>query len=241
MQWFESWFNTTYYHLLYQNRDDQEAQRFLDQLLAYLAPPLSAKLLDLACGKGRHARYLASKGFDVTGIDLSTNSIQAASAFEQERLRFVVGDMRESYKTNHFDYIFNFFTSFGYFSDTKDNDRSLAAIHESLRPQGKLVIDFLHAEWVIAHLVKKEMKVIEGIRFDIKREVKDGIIYKHIHISDQEKQLHFTEKVQALTATYFRTALAKQGFNILKEWGDYDLGDFDANSSKRYIVLAERR
>ena len=116
-QWFETWFNTHYYHILYQNRNDKEAQAFIDNLLAYLSPSKNAKILDLACGKGRHARFIAEKGFDVTGIDLATDSIAAAKKHEHKHLHFQVHDMRETFAENEFDYVFNFFTSFGFATD----------------------------------------------------------------------------------------------------------------------------
>lgn len=73
--WFTSWFDTPFYHILYKDRDDTEAQHFMDKLTGYLNIPEGGSILDLACGKGRHSIYLNSLGFDVTGADLSENSI----------------------------------------------------------------------------------------------------------------------------------------------------------------------
>ena len=70
--WFKDWFNSPYYHLLYANRDEREASDFIDALLEYLKSPPGSRMLDVACGRGRHSRYLESRGFDVTGLDLST-------------------------------------------------------------------------------------------------------------------------------------------------------------------------
>ena len=110
--WFESWFDTEYYHILYKERNDEEAQLLMDNLTHYLNLPEDAKILDLACGKGRHAIYLNSLGFDVTGADLSENSIKEASEFANEKLHFKVHDMRETCNEKY-DAIFNLFTSFG--------------------------------------------------------------------------------------------------------------------------------
>jgi 2-polyprenyl-3-methyl-5-hydroxy-6-metoxy-1,4-benzoquinol methylase len=78
MTWFKDWFNSPYYHQLYFNRDDKEAAAFIDKLINYLKPVPGSYMLDVACGKGRHSIQLASKGFDVTGIDLSDDSINEA-------------------------------------------------------------------------------------------------------------------------------------------------------------------
>ena len=82
--WFASWFDSPYYHVLYKDRDDSEAADFMNRLTQYLHLHPTSKILDLACGKGRHSRYLSSLGYDVTGVDLSSQSITFAKKFEKE-------------------------------------------------------------------------------------------------------------------------------------------------------------
>ena len=93
--WFVSWFDSPYYHVLYKNRDDSEAQQFMTRLTDYINLESGDTILDVACGKGRHATFLASLGFQVTGMDLSNNSIEFASQFENENLQFLTHDMRK--------------------------------------------------------------------------------------------------------------------------------------------------
>ena len=112
--WFEEWFDSPYYHLLYCNRSAEEAESFIKKLTQKLDLRKGAKVLDVACGKGRHSRTLASLGYDVTGIDLSANSIAFAKNFENAHLKFEVFDMRKTYAAQKFDYVFNLFSSFGY-------------------------------------------------------------------------------------------------------------------------------
>src|SRR5690606_34846729 len=99
---------------LYQNRDEEEAAIFIEKLIAVTELKKGAKILDLACGKGRHSIQLNKLGFNVIGIDLSVNSIARAKKYENETLRFAVQDMREAIAGEKFDAIFNLFTSFGY-------------------------------------------------------------------------------------------------------------------------------
>ena len=108
--WYASWFDTPYYHILYQERDDKEAELFMDALTSFLKLSKKAEILDLACGKGRHAKYLNELGYDVTGIDLSPSSIEFAKTLENKRLHFAVHDMCLPYPKK-FDAIFNLFTS----------------------------------------------------------------------------------------------------------------------------------
>src|SRR6478752_5285712 len=119
--WFESWFDSTFYHQLYANRDHKEAVDFIDNLLEELDLPQQSRIMDLGCGAGRHSRYLASNGYHVTGTDLSLSSIRTAKKFESDNLHFFRHDMRKPFGNNNYDCVFNFFTSFGYFKTDEEN------------------------------------------------------------------------------------------------------------------------
>jgi SAM-dependent methyltransferase len=234
--WFASWFDTPYYHILYKERNYREAQIFMDNLTHYLNLPEKAKVLDLACGKGRHAIYLNQLGFDVIGADLSENSIAEANKNSNSSLHFQVHDMREKME-DQFDAIFNLFTSFGYFENDADNLKTLIAIKESLTEHGFAVIDFMNVNQVIANLVPVETKTVEGIDFHIQRYVKDGHIYKEIAFKDQDESFHFTEKVQALTLQNFQDMMEEAGIYLLDIFGDYKLKKFHKTESERLIMI----
>lgn len=234
--WFASWFDTDYYHTLYKDRNDDEAQQFMDNLTHYLNLPEEAKILDLACGKGRHSFYLNSLGFDVTGADLSANSITEASKFSNKTLRFKEHDMRISFE-DKYDAIFNLFTSFGYFENDADNLKTLIAIKDSLTEYGFAVIDFMNVDYVIANLVPSEVKTVDGIDFHIKRYVKDNHIFKEIDFEDKGEKFHFTEKVQALRLADFEAMMEEAGIYLLDVFGDYKLKTFYKNQSERLIMM----
>ena len=234
--WFTSWFDTPYYHILYKDRNYREAQIFMDNLTHYLNLPEKAKVLDLACGKGRHSIYLNQLGFDVLGADLSENSIAEASKNSNETLHFKVHDMREPFEEK-FDAIFNLFTSFGYFESDEDNLTTLRAIKESLSEYGFAVIDFMNVANVIETLVPEEVKTVDGIDFKIKRYVEDGNIFKEIDFEDQGIKYHFTEKVKALTLKDFEELMAEAGIFLLDIFGDYKLKKFHKTESERLIMI----
>ena len=71
MEWYQDWFNSKYYHILYKHRDNTEAELLIDKLLNIIRPNKNYTFLDLGCGNGRHSIYLNKKGFLVDGIDLS--------------------------------------------------------------------------------------------------------------------------------------------------------------------------
>lgn len=234
--WYTSWFDTPYYHILYKDRNYREAQIFMDNLTHYLNLPEKAKVLDLACGKGRHSIYLNQLGFDVLGADLSENSITEATKNTNETLHFKVHDMREPFEEKY-DAIFNLFTSFGYFENDEDNLTTLRAIKDSLSEYGFAVIDFMNVAHVIETLVPEETKTVDGIDFYIKRYVKDGHIYKEIDFEDKDQKFHFIEKVKALTLKDFEDLMEEAGIYLLDIFGDYKLKKFHKTDSERLIMI----
>ena len=238
-EWFGDWFNSPYYHILYRHRDHDEARYFIDNLLAFLKPSIDCKMMDLACGKGRHSIYLNEKGYDVTGLDLSTSNIEHARQFENEMLRFEVHDMREVYKHNKFDYVFNLFTSFGYFDTLEEHETTIKAVHECLKPGGYFILDFLNPYVVINELVQEEVKRIEGIEFHIKRYVESGFIIKKIEFFDQGKHFSYYEKVKTIRRTEFIKFFEDAGFSILNVFGSYELDDYIPEKSQRLIFITK--
>ncbi|WP_396167978.1 class I SAM-dependent methyltransferase [Flavobacterium sp.] len=234
--WFASWFDTPYYHILYKDRNYREAQIFMDNLTHYLNLPDHAKVLDLACGKGRHSIYLNQLGFTVLGVDLSENSIEVANKNANETLHFEVHDMREPLE-DKFDAVFNLFTSFGYFDKEEDNLKTLIAIKENLSEYGFAVIDFMNVPFVLDNLVAEETKTVDAIDFHLKRYLLDGYIIKEIDFEDQGQKFHYTEKVRALTLEDFTQMMEEAGIYLLDTFGDYKLKKYHKKVSERLIMI----
>ncbi len=240
MSWFAHWFDSSYYHTLYKNRDEKEAQIFIDNLIEELNLKKGSKLIDIACGKGRHATYFNKKGMDVLGIDLSTKSIASAKQNENATLHFAVHDMREVYQENCFDVVTNLFTSFGYFEDDKDEQKAINAMASDLKSEGILIIDFMNVKKVISNLVLTEKKEIDGITFNIKRSVQNNHIIKDIEIIDKTEKQHFQEKVKAITLADFSIFVNNAGLKIIDIFGNYKLEEFNATSSDRLILICKK-
>jgi SAM-dependent methyltransferase len=234
--WFSTWFDTPYYHILYKNRNDKEAQGFMDNITEYLNMPENGTILDLACGKGRHSIYLNKMGYQVTGVDLSENSIAIANQSSNDTLQFKTHDMREPMNETY-DAVFNLFTSFGYFDTHEDNIKTLKAIKESINEYGFGVIDFFNTDYIIENLVAEETKEIDGITFNIKRTVENNKIIKEIRFSDNGVTYSFTEKVAAFTLTDFEAMMEEAGIYLLEIFGDYKLRKFYKTQSERLIMI----
>lgn len=239
--WFESWFNSPYYHILYQHRDDKEAELFIEHLYQQLNIRPQHTILDLACGAGRHAIYMAAKGNNVMGIDLASNSIKVANfkAREKglsEKLHFQVEDMRHFDLNSTFDFIFNLFTSFGYFDNKEDNLKVLNCAKKHLKENGVLVIDYLNSQLVLAKGEERYTKTISGIDFTINKYFERDFVIKEIIVNDQGKISKFREQVQLFELKEIQTMLETLGFQIIHHFGNYQLEEYKDNSPRSIVV-----
>lgn len=239
-KWFQFWFNSPYYHILYSQRNDAEAEFLIDNLSVFLAPKKDSKILDIACGRGRHAVYLHKKGYDVTGIDLSEQSIRYAQQFEQKNLHFFVHDMRKLAYINYFDIAMNLFTSFGYFETEKEHINALKAFRKGLKSDGTLVIDYFNTVKILKNLTHQEIKTVDGIEFHLHKFVAEGKIIKHINFEHRLKTFAFEERVQAFVLEDFERMLSKAGLQITTKFGSYSLEEFDEVKSDRLILICKK-
>ncbi len=241
--WYKDWFNSPYYHLLYNNRDEEEAKAFLQRLISFLAPAEDARMLDVACGKGRHSKTLVEMGFDVTGIDLSFSSIEEAKNDETEKLHFYQHDMRLPFWINYFDFAFNFFTSFGYFRTEREHNNAIRTIAQSLRIDGLLVIDYLNVHYSEDHLEKSHIKQFDDVAFHVTKWHDDAHFFKQIQVTDTQNKAPkhlYTERVAKFTLGDFTDMLAYQKMQVQQVFGDYQLNSYDIKKSPRMIILAKK-
>ena len=239
--WFESWFDTTLYHTLYKNRNEKEAKQFIENLFRFFNPDKNAKVLDLACGKGRHAITINALGFDVTGLDLSTNSIQYAKKKTSNSLRFDVHDMRKVYNPAiKFDIILNLFTSFGYFDNESEDISVLKAVHTQLTDEGFFLLDYLNVFYAEKNLVQLEKKDIDGTLFSIERKVFDGFIRKKITAQTKNSRQTFEEQVKYLTVDDFKKYFHDAGLNLIHIFGNYFLEEYNKENSPRLIMVCKK-
>jgi 2-polyprenyl-3-methyl-5-hydroxy-6-metoxy-1,4-benzoquinol methylase len=241
-EWFGRWFDSSFYHKLYAGRDENEAAGFIDELVKELEPALQAKMLDLGCGNGRHSKYLASKGFTVTGIDLASSSIREAKRAETSSLRFYRHDMRMSFGKNYFDYVFNFFTSFGYFKTSEEDHQVIANISSSLKPGGFLVMDYINSHYAEKKLVAEEKKEIDGIIYHIRRRSDEKHFFKKIVIEDVlfGNLPEYTEQVRKFSLADFDRMFNKYDLQVQEVYGDYKLNEYNKEESPRLILIAKK-
>ena len=241
-EWYKDWFNSAFYHKLYFERDESEAESFILKLLDHLKPSKDCRMLDVACGKGRHSRFLASKGYDVTGIDISTDSISYAKQYEQDNLHFYVHDMRLLFWVNYFDYVFNFFTSFGYFTTRREHDDAMRTIAGGLKSGGLVLFDYLNVHYTEDRLVHNDQKTIGDTNYEIHRWHDETHFYKRIIITDPSlsKPHEHVEKVAKFSLGDFTDMLSFQKMQVTEVFGSYNLDPYHVKNTPRMIILARK-
>ncbi|MBA3663004.1 MAG: class I SAM-dependent methyltransferase [Bacteroidetes bacterium] len=238
--WFRDWFDSEYYHLLYNKRDDSEADFFINNICKYLQLNPSAKIWDLACGKGRHTLAFGKKGFSVTGTDLAKNSIKTALETEEPNVEFFVHDMRRPFRVNYFDCVVNLFTSIGYFDRYNDNFLVFDNVYSSLKPGGIFVVDFFNAEKVKETLLPEYTEQRDDVTFHITKCIANNIIHKKINFEHRLKKFEFEETVSLLKKEDFEKFAEKSGFTLQTIFGNYALEPFNEKTSDRLILLFKK-
>lgn len=239
-EWYVDWFNSPYYHLLYNNRNFTEANFFIDNLCANLKIQPHSNIWDLACGKGRHAIALNSKSLRVIGTDLSVNSISEASKSGNKDLEFFVHDMRQPFKINYFDAVFNLFTSMGYFKDREDNFLVFENVSLSLKKGSLFVVDFFNAQKVIDSFKSDYIEERGDITFEIKKGIVNNAILKHIEFSDGSKNYYFEEMVSLLRQKDFEEFAKKANLTLMTTFGNYKFEPFHEKTSERLILVFKK-
>lgn len=239
-EWFKTWFDTTYYDILYDDRDELEAEEFIQNLLRYLNLDQRAFVLDIGCGTGRHALALAENGFDVTGIDLSLNRIEKALVYQNEHLNFYQHDMRHLFRINYYDVVFNLFTSFGYFESPNDDQKAALSMALNVKNGGIFVLDYLNAHYVIDGLIHEEHITKQNIHFDITKKLVNNRVIKQIAVCDHDSCQMFEESVRLYSLNEIELLFAPCRLKLTQVFGNHQLEPYDPMKSERMICIFKK-
>lgn len=235
MAWYKEWFGADYLEL-YAHRDEDEADAHVAFVLEALgAPGPPAAVLDLACGAGRHTAALARRGVRAIGVDLSPTLLA-----HPPRVPAVCGDMRALPFADHaFEWVLNFFTSFGYFEGERENFRVLEEMVRVLRPGGRFLLDFLNRERVLSELEPRETRETAGRRVEIERwyDAAAGRINKRIRVvTAGDPPRSFLESVRAYSRDEVTIGLRWAGAEVDRIAGSFEGEPFDSDSPRLILV-----
>ncbi len=242
--WYQDWFQDANYSVVYDHRDDEEAERMMSLIERTTGAESSRSVLDLACGSGRHSIHFARRGYtNVTGIDLSPTLLtvaNATAAAEGLDIRFLERDMRDI-PVEQFDLIVNLFTSFGYFKDDEDNWSVIDNVGAALREGGWFVLDFLNANHVRSHLIAHDERLLpNGGRLEQIRWIEHGRVEKRLLLRKGEEAQEFVESVRLFELKDFQSAFERAGLTLYHTFGNYTGDEFSPLHSPRLIMFAKR-
>jgi SAM-dependent methyltransferase len=244
-EWFRQYFDAAYVVALREEKPPRQTRREVDFVLGALGPAKGARILDVPCGYGRHARELARRGFQVVGVDLSRPMIAEARRRGRKgpRLRFRRGDIRRIAFREEFDAVVNLYTSFGYFSPAQ-NRAALRRMARALRPGGRILIDHrdpIHDSALPGRLWYRtgpKRFVLEDRRFDRRRKIVEST--QLIVTSGRRWVVRKHLRLQEFSLPEWRRMLRGVGLRFIRAYGGYDGRPYRPASTGRLIVVGER-
>jgi 2-polyprenyl-3-methyl-5-hydroxy-6-metoxy-1,4-benzoquinol methylase len=242
-EWFKEWFASEEYLNVYKHRDTGDAKSIISLILKNVSIPNKAKILDAACGAGRHAIALAQKGYKVTAFDLSEPLINKAKTLSNElnlNINFFNADLRTVDFKERFSLILNLFTSFGYFENDEENFRFLTESKKWLLPKGYFILDYLNMNYIIENHVPQSVKAMENKKVIENRRFNKGRIEKEIIIHNGSKVETYNESVKLYSFNQIAEAAQNAGLTINKIFGDYKGNEFDEELSERLIIIFKK-
>ncbi|MFZ3589332.1 class I SAM-dependent methyltransferase [Bacillus sp. DJP31] len=237
--WYEEHFQEDYLKI-YQHRHN-EAESELKDLLQLLPFKSGQSVLDLCCGYGRHSRYLAQRGYRVTGVDLSAPLLQEAIWLSLNvPIQYMRCDMRNLPFHEEFDLVINMFTSFGYFESDSDNEKVIQGVSHSLKTGGYFLIDYLNPTFIENNLIPYSREKLESAEILQYRMIKDGKVYKKIVVKSEKGENQYEEKIKLYSLESMISMLTAHGLNVETIIGNYDSSAYHTQQSPRMIIVCKK-
>jgi SAM-dependent methyltransferase len=242
--WYKDWFKDSNYLVVYEHRDDREAEQMMDLISKTIGHDPSRRVLDVGCGSGRHSISLAKQGFTkVTGIDLSPTLLEEAkdaAAQAGVEVKFLQRDMRDI-PEEEYDLAINLFTSFGYFADDSENEEVISSVAKRLVGDGHFVIDFFNSHYLRSHLVAHDERFLPGgKRLEQMRWIENGRVEKRMLIRSGEEASEYIESVRLYELPDFERMFRNAGLRLTHVFGSYTGEEFNPAASSRLIMFARR-
>ncbi|TCP69024.1 class I SAM-dependent methyltransferase [Baia soyae] len=235
--WYQESFGKDYL-LVYNHRNQQNAEQEVKQITEWLQLSADDFILDLCCGTGRHTATLAMEHLNVVGLDLSPTLLsKAVSRNSQYKIPFIIGDMRHlPFVGETFDVVLNLFTSFGYFETDEENEQVIREVARVLKPNGRFLMDYLNREYVIHHLVAVSQREQDGIYIQEERSIQGDFVVKKIMLSDEQGERTYTEQVKMYTYDQMIEMLHRNGLRVKQTYGGFDDSSYHENSPRMVLM-----
>lgn len=240
--WWSTYFDLGYvreYEPLFDLTEDRVQ---VGRLIELLALPTGARVLDLACGQGRHAHLLAEAGFDVDGYDLSKDLLTIAKKRGTSKtLRYKRGDMRSlPFRwRKRFDAVVNLFTSFGFFADPRDDAKVIRECARVLKPGGVMVWQGGSRDGVMAKFLPSdwwETKDGTIIAQDREFDPLSGFLTIKSKWQGRKRTEHREHRIRLYTATRMAELMLDAGLVVEQSWDSFSDEPLTRTSSEMLLV-----
>jgi SAM-dependent methyltransferase len=243
--WFEGFFDDEYLRFAVDRYPVEATAAEVDFLVEALDVRRGTRLLDLACGHGRHSVELALRGCSVTGVDLSEPSLQLAGARAAEAgvdVRLERADMRAIAYEREFDAVINMFTAFGYFATDAENGQVLDRVAAALVPGGRFLLEVVNPTAVFArfeargwHELSDGTLMLEERAYDaVRGRFETGWTFTRGGGRSVRRFSH-----RAYTAPELEAMASAAGLEVERFFGGLDGSDLEMGS-RRMVMLARR-
>jgi ubiquinone/menaquinone biosynthesis C-methylase UbiE len=246
-EWWETFFDEHWGRLGFDSIKEEQTERETAFLVEALGLEKTDKVLDLACGVGRHSLELARRGFKhVVGLDFTQAYLKEAivrARHEKLSVEFVRGDMKDlPFAEDEFDAVFNFYTSFGYFADEKDNERVIAEVARVLKPGGRFLLDTVHRDYIVRNFAKRGWSeyngeyILEERSFDLAASRNDCTWIYVTRKGNVEKKLSLRMySLHELVAMFERA-----GLEYKEAWGNFDFEPLTYDHYRQKLLASKK-
>lgn len=236
-EWFEEWFGEEYLHL-YPHRDERDAVRLIALIVQVLPWQPGWRVLDVACGAGRHLLALGDAGARPIGLDLSPSLLARAQATTQAPL--LRADLRRlPIRRASVDLTVNLFTSFGYFETDEEHAEAMSGMLETVKPGGWFALDFLNAAAIRDHLLPSEELALGNKVVRVTRRLSDDARFVVKHVDTPEGR-RFTERVRLFSPSELEAMFTANQVPVIHRFGDYQGGLLTAESPRTILIGRHR-
>lgn len=231
----------------------ESTEQQLDFIIKALELTGKERILDLACGFGRHSLAFAKRGYSVTGVDITAAYIEdAVRNAEREKLSatFLCSDLRDLQFNSEFDVVLNLADgAIGYLENEEENNKIFKVIARALKPGGKSLMDICSQEHALVHFPKKHWEIgqnsISLPWFDYDSTTK-RMLFGGFELS-LGKPLELPSCLEAHSSTRLYSfaevteLFDTLGVDTLSAYGDYDLAEPSDHKHLQLLIVSQKR
>ena len=230
-------YSTTWFKTFLEPITRDQSKIEIDFLIRFLPNPPYQHILDVCCGQGRHSNLLATRGHQITGIDLNQEALDKAKKASNDNASYHNMDMRcLNDLQDSFDAIINLWQSFGYFDDATNKD-ILRQMSSKLNPKGRLILDIYNRGFFEKHQGERKYEKT-GMNISETKIVSDNRLSVELDYGSEKGLDRFDWRLY--TPTEIKEMAEEVGLVVIVVCTDFDEGKQATDMSPRMQIVCEK-